>query len=236
MYPFEVWHPEKKCIHFHHDKFWSYVTNRFFQYPVTLQHRRYAIDICFPSNCLDQVPCHWDPGQGSHNLDYMEENDFSVIFEPFPLHMPHTEAYKIFIEDGHDKPWGERVHLASTAASLLDDHSNRFCQFRNKYWKVTSITVYQPFTLWEVIDGEINVPAIRAVNSSIRIIKPRIYLSLANYIDNKYDEPCSITIPKQIIKAINNNGCRYKGINISYDDPSTTFLGRMWRDITDDLP
>jgi hypothetical protein len=157
MYPFEVFDERTQRVEFYFNRFGEFKNELFRQYPVDINHSRLELELLFPSERLEDVYCHdWNPHerfQETAHLDkrhcFYNNSNWSTIFELYPMHSHHTESYKCFVEEGHQDPWGEKITLMSTAASIHENHSFRFAFFRQKYWKVIGVLSHNrplPFT------------------------------------------------------------------------------------------
>lgn len=144
MYPFEVWDERTNRIEFYWDRWFDYREHLFNQYPVQANHQRLEISLHFPSDRLQDIPTHWNPHHtiGNYHLspyDYFyDSNNWSTIFEVYPEHNHNGESIRMFVEEGHQDPWGGPIRILSMASHIGNDSSIRFAYFRGKYWKIIS--------------------------------------------------------------------------------------------------
>ena len=183
MYPFEVWNEEQQRIDFHFDRWRHFATNLFQQYPVQQYVPRAEIDLIFPSDRLEDIPVHgWNPHHeiGNHHLSvydcFYESDEWSTIFEAYPAHIRITdgnESYRLFVEKGHQDPWGEPIKIMSTSSFIGDDTSHRYAYFRGKYWKIMSWDqhYFRPYQInWERLQE--TVTAFRQVGNIPPLPRP----------------------------------------------------------------
>jgi hypothetical protein len=206
MYPFEVFDERTQRVEFYFNKFAEFRTELFRQYPVDVNHTRLELELLFPSERLEDVYCHdWNPHerfQETAHLDkrhcFYNDPNWSTVFEVYPMHSHHTESLKCFVEVGHQDPWGEKMTLMSTAASIYENHSFRFAFFRQKYWRVTGVLSHNrpsPFTR-DFFELFRNLPPLPEIRHAL-INNPILDRTADDIWDDIWDE-----VPYNVIKKI----------------------------------
>jgi len=144
-------------MEFHFERWRDFQEQLFEQYPTNPLHQRIELSLGFPSDRLEDVWVHdWNPHHeiGNYHLTnydcFYDSWNWSTIFDVYPAHM-RTDggSCRIFAEEGHQNPWGQRLRLMSTASSFYNDSSHRYVYLNNKYWKVMSVIQYPRIPWWE---------------------------------------------------------------------------------------
>ncbi len=154
-YPYEFFSNNRWYSHF--QKFHKFISDEYDRYPKPLDNERLELELAMPSERPETIPFHWNPHMVSYSshTPFFSSADWSTVLGPYPTWSRNgwddSLGVYITIEEGHKDPvWGDRVELYSTSQSFADHHSNRYCKFRNKYWKVLNkpsedITNHFPF-------------------------------------------------------------------------------------------
>jgi hypothetical protein len=160
MYPFEFWAESTQRVEFHWANWSNYRQQLFYGYPVQNGVPRVEFALFCPRDHLHEVPVHdWNPHHeiGNYHLTphdcFYESTNWSLIFEAYPAHITsgwdgrRTPSYRMFVEEGHEQPWGDVVELRSTSSNIWDDSCFRYARFRDKWWKVSGfLRHWPPFT------------------------------------------------------------------------------------------
>jgi hypothetical protein len=158
--PFETIGSDGK-VYLHYDRWERWRNDRLScDYPPLGNGKaRHDIELSYPSTTLAEVPIDRNPHDTGLRIHphtartcFYSSNDWLTIFDVHEVLTPHGSSIRTVVENGTDKPVGERIRLMSTSSFLEEapwstNPSNYFAYFRGKYWRVTT---FIPLQAWEL--------------------------------------------------------------------------------------